>query len=50
VWLQSTPFALFELFPKKILAQAKEQLRDLRKILKMKPNYQMIKVKNGEFF
>ncbi len=30
------------------LAQVKEQLRDLERILKMKPNYEVIKMKGGE--
>jgi len=30
------------------VAQIREQLRDLERILKMKPDYEVIKVKGGE--
>lgn len=48
--LPGSPNAPYQLFPKEIMAQIKEQLRDLKRILKMSPNNQVIKVKNGEFY
>ena len=46
--LPSSPFVLYEIFTGQRLAQIKEQLRDLKRILKMKPSYRVIEVKNGE--
>ena len=46
--LPSSPNILYEIFTGQRLAQIREQLRDLERILQMKPNYQVIKVKGGE--
>ena len=48
-WLASSPDILFRIFSGERMTQIKEQLVDLKRILKMKPNYQMIKVSNDEF-
>jgi len=46
--LPSSPNILYEIFTGQRLAQIKEQLRDLKRIIKMKPSYEVIKVKGGE--
>ena len=47
-WLPSSPNILFEIFTGQRLAQIREQLRDLKRILKMEPSYEVMKVKGGE--
>ena len=47
-WLPSSPNILFEIFTGQRVAQIKEQLKDLKRIMKLKPNYEVIKVKGGE--
>jgi len=48
--LPGSPNILFQIFSGEKLAQVKEQLRDLKRIMQIKPNYQVIKVKNGEIY
>lgn len=46
--LATSPFILYKLFPKDLLAQVKVQLEVLKEILASESNYSVIKVKNGQ--
>jgi len=46
--LPSSPFILYKLFPKDLVAQVKVQLDVLKDILASKPDYSTIRAKNGQ--
>ena len=47
--LTTSPYTLYKLFPRDLLAQFKAQLEDLKQVLASEPNYSIVEAKNGRF-